>query len=97
MAIPVAAVLFAQLVLMFLGVRFIDFYLCGRNYDAAVIGAGHIGFGLGAVPVAMANLNVMSEKYYYSRIAYIVVPVVGGLFCNFTNAAIIEMWLNWCA
>lgn len=94
---PMVVVLLCQLVLMFLFVRFILFYCLGRTFDSAVMCAGEVGFGLGAMPVAMANMNALSAKYYYSKVAFVVTPVVGGLFCNFTNAAIITMWLNWCA
>ena len=96
MALPIMVVLLAQVLLMYLFARYLTFNLTGKNYDAAVICAGHVGFGLGAVPVAMANMNALRVKYRYSKLAFLVVPVIGGLFCNFTNAAIITMWLNWC-
>jgi len=96
LALPIIAVLLVQLILIYLFVRFLTFPLMGKNYDAAVIVAGHIGFGLGAVPVSMANMNSLSEKYRYSKLAFFVVPVIGGLFSNFTNAAIITMFMNWC-
>ena len=96
LALPILIILVLQLVLIYLFVRFITFPLMGKNYDAAVITAGHIGFGLGAVPVSMANMNTLSDKYRYSKLAFFVVPIIGGLFSNFTNAAIITAFMNWC-
>lgn len=94
LALPLIILLFTQLILIFLFVRFITFNVMGRDYNAAVITAGHVGFGLGAVPVSMANMTTLSEKYAYSKIAFFVVPIIGGLFSNFTNAAIITFFMN---
>ena len=94
LAVPLLILLFAQVALMYVFAVYITFPLMGRNYDAAVISAGHIGFGLGAVPVSMANMNTVSEKFAYSKLAFFVVPIIGGLFSNFTNAAIITFFMN---
>lgn len=96
LAMPILVLLLLQVVLMFLIARFVTFNLMGRDYDAAIIAAGHIGFGMGAVPVSMANMNSLCEKYKYSKLAFFVVPIIGGLFSNFTNAAIITLFMNWC-
>jgi len=96
LALPIIIILALQLILIYVFVRFLTFPLMGKNYDAAVISAGHIGFGLGAVPVSMANMNSLSDKYRYSKLAFFVVPIIGGLFSNFTNAAIITAFMNWC-
>jgi len=79
---------------MYIFARYITFNLMGKDYDAAMMSAGHIGFGLGAVPVSMANMNAVSEKYLYSKVAFFIVPLIGGLFSNFTNAAIITFFMN---
>jgi len=94
LALPLIILLLAQLVLIYLFVRFITFNVMGRDYDAAVIVSGHIGFGLGAVPVSMANMKTLSDKFAYSKVAFFVVPIIGGLFSNFTNAAIITFFMN---
>lgn len=86
--------LFSQLILVVLFVILLTYRLTGKDYDSALMVAGHIGFGLGAVPVSMANMQSVSEKYHYSKIAFFIVPVVGGLFSNFTNAAIITFFYN---
>lgn len=92
---PLLILLFAQVVLIVLFTVIITYNLMGRDYDAAVMTAGHIGFGMGAVPVSMANMNAVCSKYKYSQIAFFIVPIVGGMFSNFTNAAIITAFLNY--
>lgn len=94
LALPLIILLFAQVILMFFFACFITFPMMGKDYDAAVITAGHIGFGLGAVPVSMANMKAISDKFIYSKVAFFVVPIIGGLFSNFINAAIITFFMN---
>ena len=93
---PLVILLIAQVILMVLFARFITFNLMGRDYDAAVIAAGHVGFGMGAVPVSMANMKAVCDKYSYSKIAFFIVPIIGGLFSNFTNALIITGFMGFC-
>ena len=73
---------------------FFTFRFCGKNYDSAIISVGHCGFGLGAVPVSMATMTSVCDKYHYSKIAFFVVPLVGGFISNITNAIIITAFLN---
>ena len=80
--------------LMYLYARFVTFNIMGRNYDAAVITAGHIGFGFAATPNAMANMGSVCEKYGYSKIAFFVVPLVGSLFIDFFNVMIIGITIG---
>lgn len=94
LALPLITILLLQLVLIYLFVRFITFNACGRNYDAAIIAVGHTGFGLGAVPVSMATMGSVCEQYHYSKIAYFVVPLIGGFISNITNAMAITAFMN---
>lgn len=94
LALPLLTILFLQLVMIYLFVRFITFNACGRNYDAAIIAVGHTGFGLGAVPVSMATMTSVCDQYYYSKLAYFVVPLIGGFISNITNAATITFFMN---
>ncbi len=91
---PMVILIIDKVVLMVTFAAFISFRLLGNNYDAAVMAVGHTGFGLGAVPVSMATMKTVCDKYGYSKIAFFVVPVIGGLISNFTNAAIITFFLN---
>ena len=94
LALPLITILALQLVLIYLFVRFVTFNLCGRNYDAAIIAVGHTGFGLGVVPVSMATMTSVCEQYYYSKIAFFVVPLIGGFISNLTNAVAITTFMN---
>ena len=89
LAVPMIVCLAAQVVLMFLFAYFIVFRVMGKDYDAAVMTAGFIGFGMGATSNAMANMQVVSKKYGPSPIAYFAIPMVGSLFIDFFNAAMI--------
>lgn len=70
------------------------FRIMGKNYDAAVISAGFIGLGLGATPVAIANMNAITQKYGPSFKAFLVVPLVGAFFVDILNAIIIKFFLG---
>lgn len=94
LAIPMIILLLAQVVLAYVFCTQITFRALGKDYDAAVMAVGHTGFGMGAVPVSMATMKSVCDKYAYSKIAFFVVPVIGGLLSNFTNAAIITAFLN---
>ena len=89
LAVPMIACLAAQVVLMFLFAYFIVFRVMGKDYDAAVMTAGFIGFGMGATSNAMANMQAVSKNYGPSPIAYFAIPMVGSLFIDFFNAAMI--------
>lgn len=89
LALPMIVCLAAQVILMFLFACFVVFRVMGKDYDAAVMTAGFIGFGMGATSNAMANMQVVSKKYGPSPIAYFAIPMVGSLFIDFFNAAII--------
>ena len=94
LAIPMIILLVGQAILMFLFATYITFPLMGKDYDAAVISAGHCGFGMGATPNGVANMASVAEKYEYSSVAYFVVSLVGALFIDFTNAIVITTFVN---
>ena len=94
LALPMLVILVGQMILMaFFGV-FVTFRFMGKNFDAAVMTVGQTGFGLGAVPTAMANMQVIDSKYGPSPSAFFIVPLVGSLFINLVNSAIITVFLN---
>jgi len=94
---PLVVLLIAQVVFIILFCYFLTFRLLGKNYDAAIMAVGHIGFGLGAVPVSMTTMSTVCSKYRYSRLAFFVVPVIGGFLSNISNAVIISGFINYCA
>ena len=94
LALPLIVMLLAHTVVMGLFAYFVIFNIMGRNYEAAVITAAGCGFGMGATPNAMANMNAIVEHYGPAPKAYFIVPLVGSLFIDFINAAIITLFLN---
>lgn len=95
LALPLIITLLAQALLMFLFSYFIVFNVMGKTYNAAVQTAGFIGFAMGATSNAMANMQAITKRYGPAREAYFVIPMVGSLFIDFINAALITVFLNW--
>jgi len=87
-------VLLIQVLVITFFAAFIIFRLMGKTYDAAVITAGFTGLGLGATPVAIANMNAITGKYGPSFKAFLVVPLVGAFFIDLLNAVIIKFFLG---
>ena len=83
-----------QALLMFLFAYFVVFNVMGRDYDAAVVAAGTCGFGMGATPNAMANMQAICERYAPSVKAYLLIPIVGSLFADFLNSLTITFFIN---
>lgn len=71
------------------------FRLMGRDYDAAVMGGGFIGFMLGTTANAMAVMRTLVERYGAAPRAFLVAPLVGAFFIDFTNALIITGYINY--
>lgn len=94
LALPLVILLAGQTVLMFLFAYFVVYNIMGRDYDAAVIAAGTCGFGMGATPNAMANMQAICEKYAPSVKAYLIIPIVGSLFADFLNSLTITFFIN---
>ena len=86
--------LVVQVVLMFLFSYFVVYNVMGRNYDAAVLAAGTCGFGMGATPNAMANMQALTDRFVPSVKAYILVPIVGSMFADFINSITITFFVN---
>ncbi len=94
LAIPIVSILLIQTVIMAAYAYFITFNVNGRDYDAAVMATGHCGFGLGASPNAMANMEVFTKENGPSAKAFFVLPLVAALFIDFTNATVITFFMN---
>ena len=94
LALPLMILLGAQLLLIFLYTYFVVFRVMGKDYDAAVLAAGTCGFGMGATPNAMANMQVLCDRYAPSVKAYLLVPLIGSLFADFTNSLVITLFIN---
>jgi len=93
-AAPILAVLIVQVLVMTGFALFIVFRVMGRDYDACVIASGFVGLGLGATPVAIANMNAVTSRFGASTKAFLVVPLVGAFFVDLLNAATIKFFIG---
>ncbi len=94
LALPLIIILISQVLMMALFAYFVAFPLLGRNYDAAVLCSGICGFGLGATPNAMANMSAVCYKYHYTVKPFLIVPIIGAMFADLINTAMITFFLN---
>ena len=94
LALPLGAILCAQVAFMALFGAFVAFPLLGKNYDSAVLVSGLCGFGLGATPNAMANMSAVCYKYRYAVQPFIIVPIIGAMFVDIINTGVITVFLN---
>jgi ESS family glutamate:Na+ symporter len=94
LAVPLLVILLAQVGMMAAFATFITYRFMGRDYDAAVMAGGHCGFGLGATPNAVANMEAIVERFGPAPRAFLVVPMVGAFFIDFTNGLIITAFIN---
>ncbi len=94
LALPFVVMLVGQSILMGAFAYFVTFNVMGRDYDAAVMAAGHCGFGMGATPNAIANMEVVSSKHGFSYKALFILPLVGSLFIDFINVSVITFFVN---
>ena len=94
LALPLFILLAVQVLLICCFTYFLLFNIMGRDYDAAVLVAGTCGFGMGATPNAMANMQAICEKYTTSVKAYLLIPLVGSLFADFINSLVITLFIN---
>ena len=94
LALPLVIILVSQVLLVALFAYWVAFPLLGGNYDAAVLCAGICGFGLGATPNAMANMSAVCYKYHYTVKPFLIVPIIGAMFADLLNTAVITIFLN---
>jgi ESS family glutamate:Na+ symporter len=94
LAAPLMVILLAQTLAMALFACFVTFRLMGKDYDAAVLAAGHCGFGMGATPTAIANMQAITNQYGPSHKSFLIVPMVGAFFIDIVNAAMIQLFIK---
>lgn len=92
LAVPILVILAVQTVVMWLYANFVTFRVMGRNYDSAVLAAGHCGFGMGATPTAIANMQAITDRYGPSPKSFLIVPMVGAFFVDLVNATILQIF-----
>src|SRR5687767_430270 len=94
-ALPLVVILIVQVMVVVLAAITVSFVLMGRDYDSAVMSSGFIGFVLGTTANAVANMRSLVARYGPAPRAFLVVPLVGAFFIDFTNAIIITFFVNW--
>lgn len=97
LATQILVVLILQTVLMICFAIFVTYRLMGKDYDAIVLSAGHCGFGLGATPTAVANMQAITDKYGASHKAFLIVPMVGAFFVDIINNVFIKLFVSFLA
>lgn len=94
LALPLVVMLLTQTLIMFLFAYFIVFNVMGRDYEAAVMVSATCGFGMGATPNAIANMQALTSRYGPAPKAFFIVPLVGSLFIDFVNSTTITIFIN---
>jgi len=92
--LPLVVILVVQVVIAALAAIGPVHHTMGRNYESAVMSGGFIGFMLGTTANAMAVMRALVERYGPAPRAFLVAPIVGAFFIDFTNALIITLFLN---
>lgn len=94
LAIPMIVLLIAQSIAMWVFAIYVSFRVMGKNYDSAVLAAGLCGFGMGATPNAIANMQAITHMYGPSHKAFLIVPLVGAFFIDLVNVVVIQTILQ---
>ena len=93
-AAPIIVVLMIQMVVITAFTVLVVFRAMGKDYDASVISAGFVGLGMGATPVAIANMHALTSRFGHSAKAFLIVPLVGAFFIDLLNAATIKLFIG---
>lgn len=92
LALPVLILLAVQMMLMMAYAIFVTYRFMGKDYDAVILAAGHCGFGMGATPTAVANMQAVTDRYGPSYKAFLIVPIVGAFFVDLVNATVLQIF-----
>lgn len=93
-ALPMVVILVVQVVALAALAYWVVFRVMGRDYEAAVMSAGMIGFGLGATSNALATMRVLVARFGPAPRAFLIVPIVGAFLIDFANALLTTTALN---
>ncbi len=95
LALPLSVILVVQVVVVLVFALTASFRVMGRDYYSAVMASGFVGFVLGTTANAVANMRALVVRFGPAPRAFLVVPLVGAFFIDFTNALIITLFVNW--
>ncbi len=91
---PLLVLLGVQVTGIVIFATIITFRFMGGQYDAAIVAGGHCGFGLGATPTAVANMEALTQRFGSAPQAFLVVPLMGAFFIDLLNAIVIQGYLS---
>lgn len=94
LALPMFVIMIAQAIFIAIYTSLVTFNLTSRDYDAAVMVAGHCGVGLGQTPNAIANMEAIIEKEGPADVAMFVLPIVLAIAVNLFNPLVITFFIN---
>lgn len=92
--LPLMAALLLQVLVVAGFAYFIVFRVMGSDYDSAIMASGICGFGMGALPNAVANMNALCERFGPAPTAYFVIPLIGAFVVDFLNMTTIMILIN---
>ena len=95
LALPLLVILAVQVALVMVFALTVSFRVMGKDYESAVMASGFIGFVLGTTANAVANMRALVARFGPAPRAFLIVPLVGAFFIDFTNAIIITFFVNW--
>lgn len=90
---PLLVVLVLQAAAMIAYAGLVTFRVMGSSYDAAIMAAGHVGFGLSSTAAALAIMKAVTQRAGPSPLAFLIVPMVGAFFIDILNALIVQAYL----
>lgn len=94
LALPMIVILLAQTAFMMIYASFVTFKSMGKDYEAAVMAAGHCGVGLGQTPNAIANMSAVIDENGPAPNAWFILPVITVVLINLANPLIITFFIN---
>lgn len=94
LALPMIVILLTQTAFMMIYASFVTFKSMGKDYEAAVMAAGHCGVGLGQTPNAIANMSAVIEENGPAPNAWFILPVITVVLINLANPLIITFFIN---
>lgn len=94
LALPMMAIIAVQTLVTGLFAFHITFRALGSNYEAAALAGGHCGFGLGATPTAVANIESVCNRYGPAPTAMFLTLIIGAFCIDLANTVVIQIFLG---
>jgi glutamate:Na+ symporter, ESS family len=91
---PMLAILIVNTLVSLAFAALIVWRLLGRDYEAAVMTAGFVGFGVGSTGTAVAAMDAIARRRGPAPRAFAIVPPTGGFIIDYPNAAVIAAFIK---